>query len=98
MMGMVPVAGSVQGSGRELGSEGDMEVGLVGTGMEPDQVESDVDMELGQVWIAVLQMAGVDVEVACCSAWVGDVWDGSDADIHKGVSSCESHDHLMVFL
>ena len=92
VMGMVPVAGLVRGSGMELGSEDDMEVGLVGTGMEPAQVGSDVDMELGQVWIAVLEMAGVDMEVACCSAWVGDVWDDPDADIHKGVSSCESLD------
>ena len=88
VIGMVPVAGSVQGSGMELGSED----GLVGTGMEPGQVESDVDMELGQVQIAVLQMTEVDMEVASCSVWVGDVWDNPDADIHKGVASCECHD------
>ena len=92
MMKNVRMVGSVWGSGMELGSEDDMEVGLVGTGMEPEQVESDVGMELGQVRIAVLEMAGVDTEVACCSAWEGDVWGGSDADIHKGVSSCESHE------
>ena len=80
VIGMVPVAGSVQDSGMEFGSEDDMKVVLVGTGMEPGQVEADVDMEIGQVWIAVLEMAGVDMEVACCSVCVGDVWDGSDAD------------------
>ena len=46
-LGVMEMAGSVQGSGVELGSEDDMEVALVGTGMEPGQVESDVDMELG---------------------------------------------------
>ena len=61
VMGTVPVAGSVQGSGVELGSEDDMEVGWVGTGMEPGQVGSDVDMELGQVWNAVLEMTGVEL-------------------------------------